>query len=211
MPRHRRPVAAGDEADPHRALPPPRSVASARGTISCARWLSRDSSRRDEPVVADLAQRREHAGQVDVALVERQVLVHAAAHALDGDGAEVRREGAHGLGRLVRPRDDAVAGVERERDARARRRRARAQSSQSSTSIPGSGSTAQGVRAGRRGESTSARTPSTSQVARLGRGRRPARGTPAQNDTASAPQHVGEVAGAAQEVEPPRAALGGRR
>ena len=40
---HRRPVAAGDEADPHRSTA--RSVASARGTISWARWLSRDSSR----------------------------------------------------------------------------------------------------------------------------------------------------------------------
>ena len=134
--------------------------------------------------------------------------MHAAAHALDGDGPEVRREGAHGLGRLVRPRHDAVAGVERERDARdvvGERPPVVAVLDEHA----GLGLDAQGVRpaAVRVDERADAVDDPGARLGPVDVGLRHA--GPERHRLGA--EHVGEVAAAAQEVEPARAALGRRR
>ena len=75
-----------------------RRLCAARTGAACE-W--RGSSTCDEPAVADVGQRREHVGQVDLALAEGQVLVHAAAHVVDLDVDDEVAGGADDLGRAV--------------------------------------------------------------------------------------------------------------
>ena len=71
-----------------------------------------------EAAVPDIALGAQDGRQVHVALADGAVLVPAAGHVLDGDGAEVRGELPYGLVGFPAPADDAVPGVQGERQPR---------------------------------------------------------------------------------------------
>ena len=119
-----------------------RRLCAARTGAACE-W--RGSSTCDQPAVADVGQRGQHAGQVDLALAEGQVLVHAAAHVVDLHVDDEVAGGADDLGRAVVLA--ARRGDRRRRSAPAppggrAARRSPTTSPTRSRNIPGSGSSA---------------------------------------------------------------------
>ena len=160
----------------------------------------------DQPVVADVGQRREHVGQVDLPLAEGQVLVDAAAHVVDldvddevpGGPDDLRRE-ASSL--HVRWPTSIVSPSDSGRPSRSMRPTT---SPTRSRNIPGSGSSAR-VTPAACATGSSRVTPPRPGAALLRRRRGRQGSAPARHD--ARPEVGRDPQGGGDEVDAPLAAL----